>query len=325
MTSEIKAPVLFLVFNRPEKTRQVFDVIKSVRPSKLYVAADGPRVSVPADQENCLKVREIVRQIDWECDPEFLFHEKNLGCSLAGKTAWDWIFSQEDEMIFIEDDGLVSKSFFWFCQELLELYRNDKRIAYITGENFGPKYGPYSYFFSRIGGGTLSMATWKRVHELYEFKLESYLTTKNEIAFKKSFVNRLAYEIECARFDNFIKNGGNTYDLQMWYMENKHNLLCINPNTNLCSNIGFDPGGTNCAVDINSELAKKFGNRLRFEITELVHPPIVSIDKSFERDYYRIRLGQGLPWIIIGLEYYFNNYFPILGKIYRKLIRTLKH
>lgn len=40
----IESPVLFMVFNRPEKTWRVFDAIRSVRPKKLYVAMGHPRV-----------------------------------------------------------------------------------------------------------------------------------------------------------------------------------------------------------------------------------------------------------------------------------------
>lgn len=35
--------VLFLIFNRPDTTAQVMEAIRAARPSRLYVAADGPR------------------------------------------------------------------------------------------------------------------------------------------------------------------------------------------------------------------------------------------------------------------------------------------
>lgn len=123
MDNKITTPVLFLVFNRPEKTMESFEAIRNAKPTKLYIAADGPRKGRPDDIENCEKVKKIVSNIDWECEVKHLYHENNLGCSLAGKTAWDWFFSYEDEMIFIEDDGIPSKSFFIYCQELLKKYK----------------------------------------------------------------------------------------------------------------------------------------------------------------------------------------------------------
>jgi len=45
--------VLFIVFNMPEITEQVFDSIKKVQPKQLFIASDGPRPDKPEDIENC--------------------------------------------------------------------------------------------------------------------------------------------------------------------------------------------------------------------------------------------------------------------------------
>ena len=39
----LNTAVLFLVFNRPGTTAQVFDAIRTAKPPRLYVAADGAR------------------------------------------------------------------------------------------------------------------------------------------------------------------------------------------------------------------------------------------------------------------------------------------
>lgn len=315
----IETPILFLVFNRPEKTQQVFDVIRKAKPLKLYVAADAPRENIDSDIENCNRVRQIVSKIDWECDAKFLFHENNLGCSLAGKTAWDWLFSQEDEMIFIEDDGLLSLSFFSFAHELLEKYRNDPRIAYISSENFGLQHGlPSSYFFSRFGGGTYAMATWKRVYELYEFKLESYFQTRNTSVFRNSFIDNFDYKYTNSKFESFIKNGGNTYDLQMVYLLHKYDMLNVIPNTNMCSNIGYDVDGSNTSINPNNAFAIKFGNRQRFELTNIVHPVKVEINKDIEYKYFKIRVLYEKSRIISFIHFYLQ---PLFGPYYRKFIK----
>lgn len=135
--NKLTTPVLFLVFNRPEKTKESFDAIRNAKPTKLYIVADAPRNGRNDDIENSKKVKEIVSNVDWECEVKHLYHSENLGCSDAGKAAWDWFFSYEEEMIFIEDDGVPTKSFFFYCQELLDKYKNDVRVAYIGGVNYG--------------------------------------------------------------------------------------------------------------------------------------------------------------------------------------------
>ena len=315
---EITSPVLLMVFNRPDRTQQVFDVIRSVKPKKLYIAADAPRTHVPADAEKCKQVREIVSQIDWDCDANFLFHENNLGCSLAGKSAWDWLFSHEDRMIFIEDDGLVSKSFFGYCQVLLDKYEHDERIGYIGGVNYGPKFGEYSYFFSKLPAATYCMATWKRVYDLYEFKMESYKETKDTPELINSFPSPFWYNHMKLKFDNYTTKGGNTYDCQMLYLVFRYNMLSIYPNINLASNIGLDTDGANNKNSADAKIVKHLGYRPKFEITEINHPPEVYVDKEFEKYFFTKR-------VFWEKSRYYKELlrfkFPLIEKIYRKIVK----
>lgn len=320
MNTKITTPILFLVFNRPEHTQKVFDVIKRVKPTKLYVAADAPRKNIKSDEERCFKVKKIVTQIDWECDVKYLFHDNNQGCSLAGFKAWDWFFSHEEKMIFIEDDGLVSDSFFFFCQELLNKYQNDKRIAYIYSDNFGRKFGEASYFFSKFGSGTYGMATWKRVFDLYEYDLKSYNQTKNNPVFKKYFVHKFDYDLTNQMFKSFLKKRSNTYDLQMVYLIHKYNMLNIVPNLNLVSNIGYDVDGSNTNVSPESEIAKKFGNRPKFELDTISHPEKVFVDRIFEKEYFKVRVLNDEPIFYSIIKFYSKKY---LGPVYRKTLRKL--
>ena len=61
MSYQVKTPIMFLAFNRPDCTERVFESIRKVRPSKLYVAIDGPRENRADDIENREKVLNIVK------------------------------------------------------------------------------------------------------------------------------------------------------------------------------------------------------------------------------------------------------------------------
>jgi hypothetical protein len=272
-------PLLFMVFNRPEKTKLVWEQIRKAKPQKLYISADGPREDHPEDKEKCEQVREIIRNMDWECSVKTLFHAKNIGCTLAGKSAFDWVFGQEVEMIQMEDDVLPTQSFFWFVQEMLEKYKEDKRIAFICTENYGIKSGDATYFFTQFGysGG---WATWKRVYDLYEYKLESLEEVVNTPKFKKSFLTSFQYDYWKLKFFQWKYIGGNTYDLQNVYLIHKFNMINILPNINLNTNIGWDSEATNSSIkNIEDPLALKWGNKPSFEIEEIIHPPdVISSD-----------------------------------------------
>lgn len=318
MNKEITSPVLLLAFNRPEKTKEVFECIRRARPRKFYAAIDAPRKDRPDDVENCEQVKKIVQNVDWPCETHYLFHKENQGCAMAGKKAWDWLFSNEEDMIFMEDDGVVTDSFFVYCQELLDKYRNDERIAYIGGVNFGLKYGNASYFFTRYSVSTYGMATWKRVYDLYEFGIESYPQVRNTDYFRNYFLSKFERDRAIVWYDRYYDdiNSGKTrttYDLQMNYLVAKHNKWCIYPNLNQVTNIGFDFGGTNTSVDPNSSQAKAH-IRPRYEFASIIHPQEVKIDMDFEKKMFKQRCLNDNSIIKEYLKFYL---FRLLNRIRR--------
>jgi hypothetical protein len=314
---QINAPVLFMVFNRPEKTKQVWEQIKIAKPKKLYVSSDAARQTHPDDFHKVERVRKIVSDVDWECDVKYLLHEKNLGCSLAGKTAFDWVFSKEIEMIELEDDVVPSQSFFWFMQEMLEKYKDDKRICYVCAENYGIKSGKATYFFSQYGG-SWGWATWKRVYDMWEYILDSLELVVNSSEFKNTFPSKFQYQYWKRNFEYWKYFGGNTYDLQTVYLIHKHNMINIFPNINLVSNIGWDLEASNTKVD-NSEnkLAKKFGNKPRFEIEEIIHPTVIESNSKIDTALFKFHFQNGwqmknrFRWFVSP---YYQKLLLLLGK-----------
>lgn len=322
MNKEITSPVLLLAFNRPEKTKEVFECIRRARPQKFYAAVDAPREGRADDVENCNKVKDIVKNVDWPCETHYLFHQTNQGCAMAGKKAWDWLFSQEEDMIFIEDDGVVTDSFFLYCQECLDRYRTDDRIAYIGGVNFGLKYGDASYFFTRYSVSTYGMATWKRVYDLYEFRLESYPETRNTKDFRSQFLNKYERDRFMSGFDKYYNDMQNgvvrtTYDLQMNYLVCKYHKWSIYPNLNQVTNIGFDIGGTNTSMDPNSPEAQAHV-RPRYEMPSIVHPREVKIDYSFEKRMFNQRILKNRSYLKSVCLFYAQKYYRIIKHLFTK-------
>ena len=136
MEKELTSRILFLIFNRPDTTQRVFNEIRRVKPTKLFVAADGPRKNKEGETERCQAARDIINQVDWDCDLHKLFRDKNLGCKMAVSSAINWFFENVEEGIILEDDCLPHPTFFRFCQELLGKYRDDERVMVISGDNF---------------------------------------------------------------------------------------------------------------------------------------------------------------------------------------------
>ncbi len=166
--------ILFLIFNRPNKTREVFDAIRRQRPARLYIAADGPRSDHPEDADRCAKTRQILDEIDWDCTVQTLPRDRNLGCRNAVSSAIDWFFEHEEEGIILEDDCLPHPSFFAFTATLLSHYRNEPRIMMISGTRLlpTPSQSNHGYDFTRIPS-IWGWATWRRAWRHYDVDMKS--------------------------------------------------------------------------------------------------------------------------------------------------------
>jgi len=170
-----EAPVLLVTFNRPETTIEVFKKIKQAKVKKLYVFNDGPRDGNEKDLKARKGIKKIVEQVDWDCDLYTNFSKNNLGCGHGVSSAISWAFENEDRLIVLEDDFVPAVSFFSYCHELLEKYKSDTRVWWISGNNYceEKKILDYDYFFTTYGHSQ-GWATWKRSWEHFDLQMSKY-------------------------------------------------------------------------------------------------------------------------------------------------------
>ena len=275
--------VLF-VFNRPHTTRRVFEAIAAARPAKLLLIADGPRQN-KGEAEACRQVRDIVSRVDWPCEVFKNFSEINLGCGERVISGLNWAFSLVEEAIILEDDCLPDLSFFPFCQELLERYRGDGRVAYISGSNLLGWYGKPadSYYFSRIGG-IWGWATWRSEWQRYDRHLSDWPEIRKRQILEEVFDEPKAVVFWTQIFDVMYENTGpDTWDYQWVYTQLKNNGLAIVPGVNLIANIGFGEGATHTTEEDSRFMLP--ATSMEFPLR---HPssfiPLRSLDRQRVRD-----------------------------------------
>jgi hypothetical protein len=236
-------PVLFLIFNREDTTQKVFEAIRLQKPKYLFVAADGPRKNKEGETEKCRRVRELI-QVDWDCELKTLFRAENLGCKTAVSEAITWFFDQVEQGIILEDDCLPDPSFFLYCEELLDRYKDDTRIGHIGGNCFLPGIiqEDLSYdfcSFAHIWG----WASWRRVWKNYDVNLSYWTKYKNNRDKIDDLFNSMR---EKTYFSSFIsdtlseKKKINTWDTQYQFSLRTQSQLSIYPAVNLVTNIGLD-------------------------------------------------------------------------------------
>ncbi len=254
-----EVPILLLTFNRPKYVEYQIIRLRILKPKNIYIFSDGPRESNNHDFINVYKTRELLKkEIDWSCDIRYKFEENNLGCGLGVSSAISWFFSYEDEGIIIEDDCILSQSFFEFAKEMLEKYRLNEDIAGITAD-YKLNFKKTSYYglipYPLIWG----WATWKRSWQNYSLYLDDF--DKNQLPNKIKNLPRMQKKYWINNL-NKIKHSKkpHTWDFQFSYLILSRDQKFIHPNTNLVSNIGFDLDATHTKDRFNRYSNLKTGS-----------------------------------------------------------------
>lgn len=239
MAEKLNIPVLMLVFNRPEETKRVFEAVRKAKPSRLYVAADGPRANRPDDLRLSKETRAIFDKIDWPCDVMCLYREQNMGCGPAVSEAITWFFEQEEMGIILEDDCLPSLDFFKFSELMLNKYIEDERVMQVCGSNFqqGNFRGDASYYFSMFSY-IWGWATWRRAWNKYRYDL-SNVDSFDSIDWSRYTKHKgiLRYWRQTLMLSK--KEVLNTWDYQWAFCILANGGLSLVPNVNLITNIGI--------------------------------------------------------------------------------------
>lgn len=295
----VDVPVAIQAFVRPEQLAKQWAVIKEARPSILFVRSDGPRETVATDKERIAQSRAITEDVDWDCTVYRLYEEKNIGMYGMMQKCPPIIWSKVDRCIFLEDDQVPSVSFFQFCAELLEKYKDDLRIERITGVNLCETWPdtPYDYFFARVptSSGT---AMWRRSYESRDLEL-----TYGKNPYVMAHVERdLPWYLK-KQFQSFAKTGiyanhkpgGEFFTRHAEYLQNK---LIIVPKYNLIANNGVGAGSTHTGKSMAAmpkRLQRQYGMKTYELAFPLKHPGFVFPDTKFEREREK-QLGVASRW-----------------------------
>ena len=268
-------PVLFKIFNRPSLTQRVFNEIRKAEPKKLFVSADGPREGNEKDIINCQKAREIINQVDWDCEVSTKFRESNLGSRKAIISGMNWFFESVDEGIILEDDDIASESFFSFCKELLEKYRFDDKVMQINGCFYlgDLKSFDESYYFSKLSS-SWGWATWKQSWEHFDSEMTGYEDMKKNKEIEKYFENMEISKWMISYFDEANMPSPRTWAQTWSYAIMKNNGLCVNPTTHMVTNIGF----IDDAASETPEAYSIYSNYKIENMNHINHPETVSYD-----------------------------------------------
>lgn len=300
----LETPVILTFFVRTETLSRTFDVIRKVRPKALFLAGDGPRND--GDKAKIGKCHKILENVDWDCQVHRYYAETNRGILQNGDEAIRKAFQLYDKLIFLEDDMLCSESFFWFCQEMLERYKDDPRVQLVCGQNLEgvSEEMESDYFFARrISSGCVGF--WREKYEVLDFSYpvfeDTHLIKSIEGDIPKKikqwgrYLERAKRDREDYRLDSLPKSTEVALTLNFYL----NHCMSIIPKRNMAVSIGLSEDSAH-APDRLEKLPK--GIRRLFELPvyelefPLKHPKYVACDTIYEEKWCRIQ-GAGYPWV----------------------------
>ena len=312
----MQSPIALFIYNRPDCVKQALDKLSLVDFYKLYIFSDGPRDS--KDLDLCDKCVEVVKshKIYKEKSCILIKNEKNKGMVNQICYGLDFVFANHESLIYLQDDQEINSSSYSFCNELLDIYKNNNEIGHINLSNFIPKYAHdletsyfFSYFISVWGFGT-----WKRVWNSYDPQMKEWKLLNKESFLKKYFTNskhrhavKKMYDLHCFNDDPW------TWDYQ-WEFNCLNNApISITPTVNLCRDIGFNREDSTHNKGINP-----FDYPLQEISLPLVHPKNISVDHLYLKTISKIicpsnisimmgKFLNNLKKLIFDITKYFKN------------------
>lgn len=296
------SPVLVLGFKRPDLLERVLRILETAGPRKIYVALDGPREHHTGDEKLCMETVRVVERSPITDFGRVRVSKGNLGCRHGPVTGISWFFDQESEGIILEDDCVPNDSFFRFCDQMLEEYRNNPKVGHISGTRFFAENGSADSpaFFSRFAS-VWGWATWKdRWADFEQINVSGGLQidkSATSAASKAPGFHRFWWKRLDGIFNGLIDAWDYLWQYSLW----NSGRVAIIPPVNLVENQGFGAEAT---------------HTLRRPVSAAFHPAsrALAVNMRIEVDE-RIHKGNEIKtvWLLL----------PILGSQFRSLLRIL--
>lgn len=287
-----KRAILVTGFNRPDLLKFVLKKLSAAECVNVFIAIDGPRLSVSDDLDKVLACRELASGFNKANPERNRFLKSNLGCGLAMSSALDWFFKRVDSGIVLEDDIDFSSSFLETMDYLLSTLKDNAQIGSITGLNPISTLLPIDFFdhensyISHNFFSSWGWATWRDRWQMYEFDLNrvSSNISSFELIRKLGF---LGWRFFTKKFDAVREGRVNTWDYQFLAMQLKYNLKCVAPIENQITNMGFrsDATHTKSAQDA-LEIIESKSKLQRDCMPKILHSK--RIDRLYLTKHYKV-------------------------------------
>lgn len=299
------APVVMISYNRPDLLRMTMRNVAlahEIREHDVFMFIDGPRNEQDRSKQD--EIEEIVYKHKKDISRLYVIRrDRNLGCRGNITDAITQIIDRYGRVVVVEDDILVSRTFFQYMDEALEFYEKDSRIwsinAYQQPALRVPGDYPHDVYLNPINM-CWGWGTWKDRWHMVDFELTDWPERKKDVEFMRR-LNHVSSTLPLmldAQYEGKLK----TWDVQCSYCTVKNGMMSVEPRYQLTKNIGHLPGGEHCGSTFPYITRQKYYN-FRPRLI-----PDIPVDHRIQNQFRTINLAPSLierGWrkIIRGLAY----------------------
>lgn len=297
-------PIVLIIYKRTTTLYDIISILRKLAPMTIYVIADGAK----NEQELSFvkAARKVIETIDWTENVNKIYSETNMGLSRRVISGLTEVFKIEKEAIILEDDCIPNLSFFNFTQKLLARYRDDPRIAMISGTNLGLSLS-FDYDYTYVNYPLIwGWATWANIWKDFISSIPIKLTPENLFNIENILSRRDAAFHWIKLFSRMERNDfDSSWDHELIFFTFTKNKICVVPKFNMVSNQGLDRFSTNTNRPVKGLFTERLENK-----SSIQSPPNVTVNMFNNR--------------IIDVQIYTGGFRNKLSFLIQQSIKTLK-
>ena len=280
-------------FDRPMHLNRMLKTLeanKEAISSDVYICIDGPTKNT--NLTNHAETIKVANK-NWKFNSKnTIIRKENLDCRTnIIKTISD-LFKENEKLIIIEDDLILSKNFLNYMNNALDKYQDNEKMWHINGYSYSQlnssKNSSISKYVSPWGWGT-----WKDRWEIFineDYDKKNFISSL-DIDKRNNFNMGGLYNWEDIIVKNEIKkiSAWDAYWYQAIFLNDGYSLY---PNKSHTQNEGFDGTGMHCSnisdwkTPLNRNKTKKFPDKIK--ISKIFHYNTILFYKIYNyRRYYR--------------------------------------
>lgn len=240
-------PIIIFAFNRLDSLISTVESLKAnpeASESDLIFYVDGPRQNKHGEDEKVKEVQNYVKTVNGFKSIKYFFSDENKGLApsiIAGVTE---TINQYGSVIVIEDDLYVSKSFLRYMNQMLEVFKNDKRIFQISGYSTRMSFNINSDMYLNGRARSWTWATWKDRWDSVDWEVSDYAQLSKDRALQKAFNSHGSDLFNMLK--RYKQGKISSWYIRFCYAMHKQGKYCICPSKSLVRNDGFTNEGTHC-------------------------------------------------------------------------------